>query len=114
MSRDLDGGAIAVFVSGHTHAPALAAFQRAAGAAGVLTNSGCWLRQLRPVPAHLHGRDREAPRPLRLPLPVGGLPDATGADLDAIGDHERRVEPHPELAEAHIVGARLGLSGERL
>jgi UDP-2,3-diacylglucosamine pyrophosphatase LpxH len=46
-------GEIAVFVSGHTHAPALAQFDRPAGGGpGVVVNSGCWLRQLQPMKAH--------------------------------------------------------------
>jgi Calcineurin-like phosphoesterase len=44
---------IGVFVSGHTHAPALSEFDRPGGNRGVVVNSGCWLRQLQPVPAHL-------------------------------------------------------------
>jgi UDP-2,3-diacylglucosamine pyrophosphatase LpxH len=46
-------GAIAVFVSGHTHAPSLTCFDAGDGSRGVLVNSGCWLRQLQPVAAHL-------------------------------------------------------------
>jgi UDP-2,3-diacylglucosamine pyrophosphatase LpxH len=41
---------IAVFVSGHTHAPSLTHFDGPAGYRGALVNSGCWLRQLQPVP----------------------------------------------------------------
>ncbi len=37
---------IAVFVSGHTHAPSLTQFNAHGGMRGVLVNSGCWLRQL--------------------------------------------------------------------
>ncbi len=48
MDRNVRGREIDVFVSGHTHAPALS---EADGA--LIVNSGCWLRQLRPVPAHL-------------------------------------------------------------
>jgi UDP-2,3-diacylglucosamine pyrophosphatase LpxH len=44
---------VAVFVSGHTHAPALTGFAGPAGHQGAIVNSGCWLRQLQPVPAHL-------------------------------------------------------------
>jgi UDP-2,3-diacylglucosamine pyrophosphatase LpxH len=46
-------GTIAVFVSGHTHAPSLTGFDAGNGNRGVLVNSGCWLRQLQPVAAHL-------------------------------------------------------------
>jgi UDP-2,3-diacylglucosamine pyrophosphatase LpxH len=44
---------IGVFVSGHTHAPALTQFDGSTGRQGAIVNSGCWLRQLQPVPAHL-------------------------------------------------------------
>lgn len=44
---------IAVFVSGHTHAPSLTAFRRPGGGDGVIVNTGCFLRQLRPVPTRL-------------------------------------------------------------
>jgi hypothetical protein len=42
-----------VFVSGHTHAPALTQFRGPAGQEGAIVNSGCWLRQLQPLPARL-------------------------------------------------------------
>jgi UDP-2,3-diacylglucosamine pyrophosphatase LpxH len=42
---------IGVFVSGHTHAPALSHFEGSAGEPGAIVNSGCWLRQLQAVPA---------------------------------------------------------------
>jgi UDP-2,3-diacylglucosamine pyrophosphatase LpxH len=41
---------IAVFVSGHTHAPSLTDFDAPSGERGAVVNSGCWLRQLQPVP----------------------------------------------------------------
>jgi UDP-2,3-diacylglucosamine pyrophosphatase LpxH len=44
---------IDVFVSGHTHAPSLTQFDRPSGHRGVVVNSGCWLRQLQPLPARL-------------------------------------------------------------
>jgi hypothetical protein len=55
MRRDLPGRSIGVFVSGHTHAPALSELRRENGDAAIVVNSGCWLRQLRPVPAHFGG-----------------------------------------------------------
>jgi Calcineurin-like phosphoesterase len=48
---DDQAGEIAVFVSGHTHAPSLVEFVTPAGARGVALNSGCWLRQAHPVEA---------------------------------------------------------------
>jgi hypothetical protein len=52
LAGDLDAE-IGVFVSGHTHAPALTRFNGPTGQEGVIVNSGCWLRQLQPVPARL-------------------------------------------------------------
>jgi hypothetical protein len=46
-------GEIAVFVSGHTHAPSLVGFDAPSGARGAAVNSGCWLRQAHPVAARL-------------------------------------------------------------
>jgi UDP-2,3-diacylglucosamine pyrophosphatase LpxH len=53
LAGDLSGGEIAVFVSGHTHAPALSELVRADGRKTVVVNTGCWLRQLQPVDARL-------------------------------------------------------------
>jgi UDP-2,3-diacylglucosamine pyrophosphatase LpxH len=50
---DEDVNDIAIFVSGHTHAPSLDHFKMPSGGRGALVNSGCWLRQLQPVHAHL-------------------------------------------------------------
>lgn len=47
------GGDIAVWVSGHTHAPGMEQYRRPNGTTGVIVNSGCWLRQLQPTRAHL-------------------------------------------------------------
>jgi hypothetical protein len=44
---------LAVFVSGHTHAPAISTLVRADGRATVIVNTGCWLPQLQPVNALL-------------------------------------------------------------
>lgn len=44
---------VGVFVSGHTHAPSLTHSRRPTGRQGASVNSGCWLRQLQPVPARL-------------------------------------------------------------
>ena len=51
----LSGREIAVFVSGHTHAPSLTRLARSDVGDAVAVNSGCWLRQLRPVHAHFGG-----------------------------------------------------------
>jgi UDP-2,3-diacylglucosamine pyrophosphatase LpxH len=53
LSSSVTGGEIAVFVSGHTHAPGLTAVTRPDGSEVVVVNTGCWLRQLQPVRAWL-------------------------------------------------------------
>jgi hypothetical protein len=53
MAGDLARLELAVFVSGHTHAPAISELVRADGRRTVIVNTGCWLRQLQPVPAWL-------------------------------------------------------------
>jgi len=53
MAGNLSRLEIAVFVSGHTHAPAISELARADGRTTVIVNTGCWLRQLRPVNARL-------------------------------------------------------------
>ena len=53
--RDLAGRDMDVFVSGHTHSPALSRLPRNTGEDAVVVNSGCWLRQLKPIQARLGG-----------------------------------------------------------
>ena len=55
MGGGLTGREVGVFVSGHTHAPSLTEAAREGGEAAVAVNSGCWLRQLRPIPARFGG-----------------------------------------------------------
>ncbi|HZA81966.1 MAG TPA: metallophosphoesterase [Actinomycetes bacterium] len=81
MAGDGSRMEIAVFVSGHTHAPGLSALDRADGRRTVIANTGCWLRQLQPVPAwlgappvfvpafvHSHVRVRSGPEGLTVEL----------------------------------------------
>lgn len=50
----IDARDIAVFVSAHTHSPAMTALDRPDGRRVAVVNTGCWLRQLHSVRAHLH------------------------------------------------------------
>ena len=52
MASNVSGTNIAVWVSGHSHAPGSAEVQHADGRRVVMVNTGCWLRQLQPVQAH--------------------------------------------------------------
>ena len=54
LEPTLSGREIAVFVSGYTHAPSLTRLSRS-GDSDTMIVSGCWLRKLRPVPAHFGG-----------------------------------------------------------
>jgi UDP-2,3-diacylglucosamine pyrophosphatase LpxH len=49
MDPSLDTTTVDVFVSGHTHLPALSQAERPQGGRAVLVNSGCFLRQLHPI-----------------------------------------------------------------
>ena len=55
MDSSLDPTTVDVFVSGHTHLPSLEEIEQPDGGRVVVANSGCWLRQLQPVPPHLKG-----------------------------------------------------------
>jgi len=55
MSPSLDPSTVDVFISGHTHLPSLEEVERPDGRRYVAVNSGCYLRQLHPVPPRLKG-----------------------------------------------------------
>jgi len=74
MAGTVEPMEIAVFVTGHTHGPAMSNLRRADGRETVIVNTGCWLRQLQPVEAwigappvfvpvfvHTHVRVRSGP-----------------------------------------------------
>ena len=54
MASGVDSADIAVSVSGHTHSPSSSSLVRSSGATTAIVNTGCWLRQLRPVKARFH------------------------------------------------------------
>ncbi len=64
----------------------------------------------------LDGLDRKRSGPFRFPFPACHFGVAARANLHPIGDHERRIETHAELADQGQVGLVLGLriGGERL
>ncbi len=92
MSRAVRGREIAVFVSGHTHAPSLSRLPRDAGDTAVVINSGCWLRQLQPVPARFGGPPVFVPRFVQTHARVY---------LDGSGLHAELWE-HPRPARYHL------------
>lgn len=104
MSEDVRGQEIDVFISGHTHAPSLSRFARESGDWSVIVNSGCWLRQLSPVPAHFGGPPVFVSRFVQTHVRV------------YLGDSGIHVElwEHPKLAPQRLRNAeRLAILGHR-
>jgi UDP-2,3-diacylglucosamine pyrophosphatase LpxH len=100
LGRDVRGE-IGVFVSGHTHAPSLTEFA-GRGGAGALVNSGCWLRQLQPIAAHLG-----AP-----PVYVGRFVQTHVRVYRDTGGIEVELWEHPRPATQQVrVAERLAASG---
>jgi UDP-2,3-diacylglucosamine pyrophosphatase LpxH len=96
--RDID-----VFVWGHSHAPSLTAFHDGSGVpVRVAANSGCWLRQLRPVPAHLGAPPVFVSQFVLTHVRVTRARDGLRAEL---WEHVRRVtQPLPWIERLAIAG----------
>lgn len=104
MRRDPPGNRIQVFVTGHTHAPSLSTLPRRSGDDVVIVNSGCWLRQMRPVPAHLGGPPVFVSRFVQTHTRVFFDRGAVRVEL-----HE-----HPKPAHQHLLAAeRLAIIGRQ-
>jgi UDP-2,3-diacylglucosamine pyrophosphatase LpxH len=102
MAGVRSGPAPAVFVSGHTHAPALSELAAADGGRKVVANTGCWLRQLRPVPAWLGGPPVFVPAYVHTHLRVRSGPGGVTVEL---WEHPRPAERSlPWIERAAIVG----------
>jgi Calcineurin-like phosphoesterase len=102
MAGDRSGQAPAVFVSGHTHAPAISVLAHADGTRTVIVNTGCWLRQLRPVPAWLGGPPVFVPAFVHSHARVRCGPQGVSVEL---WDHPRPAERQlPWIERAAIVG----------
>jgi UDP-2,3-diacylglucosamine pyrophosphatase LpxH len=96
-------GATAVFVTGHTHAPSLTRFDGADGSRGVLVNSGCWLRQLQPVAAHLGAPHVFVGRFVQTHVRV--YRNVEGLQVE-LWEHPRRAAERPPLAERIAIAGR--------
>jgi UDP-2,3-diacylglucosamine pyrophosphatase LpxH len=97
-------GEIAVFVSGHTHAPSLIEFAARTGGRGVLVNSGCWLRQLQPVPAHLRGPHVFVGRFVQTHVRIYRSPHGIEVEL---WEHPRPSRERLPLAERIAIAGRM-------
>ena len=96
MHRGLRGHQIDVFVSGHTHTPSLSGLRREGGAGAVIVNSGCWLRQLRPVPARFGGPPVFVPRFVLTHARVYLAEDGVRVEL---WEHPKPAPQRPRVAE---------------
>jgi UDP-2,3-diacylglucosamine pyrophosphatase LpxH len=93
---------IAVFVSGHTHAPAISELVRADGRTTVIANTGCWLRQLQPVDAWLGGPPVFVPAFVHTHVRVRPGQDGLTVEL---WDHPKPAERRlPWIERAAIAG----------
>jgi UDP-2,3-diacylglucosamine pyrophosphatase LpxH len=94
----------AVFVSGHTHAPAVSELARADGRTTVIVNTGCWLRQLQPVPARLGGPPVFVPTFVHTHVRVRSDHDGVTVEL---WDHPRPAERRLPWIERVAVAGRM-------
>jgi hypothetical protein len=102
MAGDMSSLELAVFVSGHTHAPAMSELARADGSRTVIVNTGCWLRQLQPVPAWLGGPPVFVPAYVHSHVRVRWTPGGVSVEL---WDHPRPAERQlPWIERAAIAG----------
>jgi Calcineurin-like phosphoesterase len=102
-------GTIAVFVSGHTHAPSLTGFEAGDGSRGVLVNSGCWLRQLQPVPARLGAPQVFVGRFVQTHVRVYRSADGVQVEL---WERPRPAPERPPLAERVAIAGRASAEPE--
>jgi UDP-2,3-diacylglucosamine pyrophosphatase LpxH len=103
LGSDL-GGEIRIFVSGHTHAPSLTEFDDRGGRRGVLVNSGCWLRQLQPVAAHLGAPPVYVGRFVQTHVRVHRAQEGIEVEL---WEHPRPSPQQLRLAERLAIAGRL-------
>jgi UDP-2,3-diacylglucosamine pyrophosphatase LpxH len=102
MAGDMSSPELAVFVSGHTHAPAMSELARADGRRTVIVNTGCWLRQLQPVEARLGAPPVFVPTFVHTHVRVRAGQDGLAVEL---WDHPRPVERQlPWIERVAIAG----------
>lgn len=99
MAPEVASSDIAVFVSGHTHAPAAEELRRADGGRTVIVNTGCWLRQLQPVNAWLRAPTVFVPTFVQTHVRVRRAQDGLTVELwDRPKPADRRLAPIERLA----------------
>ena len=115
LAGDMSSSGLAVFVSGHTHAPAMSELVRADGSSTVIVNTGCWLRQLQPVPAWLGGPPVFVPAYVHSHVRVRWTPGGVSVEL---WDHPKPAERQLPLIERVAIAGRMprqpAVAGPRL
>jgi UDP-2,3-diacylglucosamine pyrophosphatase LpxH len=104
MAGDMSSLELAVFVSGHTHAPAMSELARADGSRTVIVNTGCWLRQLQPVSAWLGGPPVFVPAYVHSHVRVRWTPGGVSVEL---WDHPRPAERRLPWIERVAIAGRM-------
>jgi UDP-2,3-diacylglucosamine pyrophosphatase LpxH len=94
---------IAVFVSGHTHAPAMSELARLNGRRTVIVNTGCWLRQLQPVDARLGAPPVFVPTFVHTHVRVRSGHDGVTVEL---WNHPKPAERHLSWTEGAAIAGR--------
>jgi UDP-2,3-diacylglucosamine pyrophosphatase LpxH len=97
-------GDIAIFVSGHTHAPELVEFAAPDGGHGFVVNSGCWLRQLQRLRAHFRVPPVFISRFVQTHVRVFRKDGVTAIEL---WEHPRPSPPRLRIVERLAVAGRL-------
>ena len=104
MAGDMSSLEAAVFVSGHTHAPAMSELVRAGGHRTMIVNTGCWLRQLQPVPAWLGGPPVFVPAYVHSHVRVRWTPEGMSVEL---WDHPKPAERQLPWIERVAIAGRM-------
>jgi UDP-2,3-diacylglucosamine pyrophosphatase LpxH len=104
MAGDMSSRELAVFVSGHTHAPALSELARADGSRTVVVNTGCWLRQPQPVSAWLGGPPVFVPAYVHSHVRVRWTPGGVSVEL---WDHPKSAERRLPWIERVAIAGRM-------
>lgn len=104
QAGDLSSSELAVFVSGHTHAPAMSELMRADGSRTLIVNTGCWLRQLQPVSAWLGCPPVFVPASVHSHVRVRWTPEGMSVEL---WDHPRPAERQLPWIERMAIAGRL-------
>jgi hypothetical protein len=106
---------LAVFVSAHTHDPAISTLVRADGRATVVVNTGCWLRQLQPVEALLGAPPVFVPTLVHSHVRVRAGQDGLAVELwDQPKPAERRLPWIERVAVAGRMPPQPAAAGPRL